>query len=273
MNQWLGAGTGVVLLGLYALSRCFFRVEQGHFAVLTRFGRKLPGKVDPGLNLKLPWDQVREFSVMKKVMDLGVVDGGFQLMTADGTLLKVVSKARLRVSPENYHSFLFELRRPFEHVRELLRCVLRNEIANFASDDEGAYAKIRRNMPTINRDIQQACSEEVQGRYGVELRSVDIIDVLPPQELAHALNAIERARADVSSLHTRALADSEQRIEAARQGVEIARLRAEGAACELEVVAQTLSELERARTLEEYVEQRRVEVFSDSKLSMVRRES
>ena len=271
MNQFAGIGMGIGLILVYGGVKSFFKVNQGHLAVLTRFGRRLPGVRKPGLHLKKPWDEVHEFSVMTKVMDLGGKDGSFQLMTEDGTLLKVVSKARLRISPEKYVSFLFELRRPLEHVRELLRSVLRNEIANFTSIEEGAYAKIRRNMPEINRDIHRVCDSEVRGRYGVELEAVDLLDVLPPSELAQALNALEGARAEVSTSFTKALADSERKVESARQGVAIAKLRAEGSASELEVTAQALSELERAGTLEEYVEQRRVEVFSDSKLSMVRR--
>jgi regulator of protease activity HflC (stomatin/prohibitin superfamily) len=208
---------------------------------------------------------------MKKVVDVAGSEGALQLMTEDGTLLKLVSKARLRISPEKYYAFLFELRRPREHIQELLRCLLRNEIANFASGEEGAYAKIRKNMPAINRDIKTTCDSMMQGHYGIELSAVDMTDVVPPQELAQALNALEKTRADVSGLYTRALADSEQKVEAARQGIEIAKLRAESVARELEITVDTLFELDTAGTLQEYLEQRRVEVYSDSKLSMVRR--
>jgi regulator of protease activity HflC (stomatin/prohibitin superfamily) len=225
----------------------------------------------PGLHTRKLWEKVHEFSVMEKVVDLGGDDGAFQLMTGDGTLLKLESKARLKLSSEKYHSFVFGLRRPMEHVRELFRCLLRNEIANVSSNDEGAYSNVRKQMATLNRDIQRACDSGVQGHYGIELRSVDIVDVLPPHELARALNAIEKTRADVSALYMRALADSEQRVEAARQGVKIALMRSEGTAREIAVIGEALEELERAGTLDEYVEQRRVEVFSDAKLSMVRR--
>lgn len=45
---WMGLLAGLALAGIYTLTRCYFRVEEGHLAVLTTFGAAETAPGEPG---------------------------------------------------------------------------------------------------------------------------------------------------------------------------------------------------------------------------------
>ena len=59
-----GIALGLVLYGVFALYKCSFKVEEGHLAVLTTFGRaetsdgkKALKTYGPGMHWKMPWQK------------------------------------------------------------------------------------------------------------------------------------------------------------------------------------------------------------------------
>jgi regulator of protease activity HflC (stomatin/prohibitin superfamily) len=298
----LGLVVGLALaLAVWAL-RGLYRVEEGQLAVLTRFGAVVmePGThqaatFGPGLHYRWPWLHVHKVAVKEQIIDLTGREGGLQAMAADGTVLRIDCILRFTPVKEDLHHYLFDLEEPQEHIKGLFVCLLRNEIANVrdlkaetaatATDaangnqgplarehvDGSSYALIRSDRRPLSHRIEAFCSQ-IGKRYGVRFDAVDITDILPPDELRDALNAVMHARADVNVAYARAQAECQRRELAAVRGVEIASARARAVEEEIDVLASHLTELERNGTLERYVDRRRQEVLSQSRALFVRSE-
>lgn len=277
---WFGLAIGLVLTAARLLYGSYFRVEQGHVAVLTRFGRALrdgpvPGSplrvFDAGLHRKAPWDEVVDINAMDQWVELTGEQGGRNVMAGDGILLRIDAILRYAPDPQALEAFLFQLRAPVEHVTGLFTCLLRNEIARFEgtaphlAQDEGSYAVLRRERRALLHRIDAFCQENLGKRYGLRATAVDLVDVLPPDELGDALNAVMQSRAEVGTLVARAEADARRRELAAEQGVAVAQARAAATEIEIDELAIALSALHRQGTLAEYVARRNAEVLGESR--------
>jgi len=275
-----------MLLGLAAylvviVKRSLFRVEEGHLGVLVSFGAAVTdGKIlrtyPPGLHRKWPWQRAVVVAVMEQNLDLSGQDGGRIAMAEDGTVLRFDSILRYVPLEAELHTFLFGMERPLEHITWLFTCLLRNEIANFRASDEragdedflestGSYAVIRRERRRLNQRIELEASAQIGSRCGIRFLAVDLTDVLPPDELHQALNAVIEARADVRAEYFRAEAESQKRVLAAERGVQIAAGRASAAQTEIARIADFLVTLREAGTLQLYVARRRAEVLSEAR--------
>lgn len=267
----LGFLAGLVSFAAWQAGLCIFRVEEGHRAALTEFGRALrtpDGKLvvhEPGLHFKRPWQEVRDVPVMEQRLELLGAQGGTEALTRDGTVLRVDSALRYHIDDGHLERWLFGIARPTEHATGLFTCLLRNEIAAFEEGDDGSYAAIRGRRGELSERIQRFCKERVGDRAGLEFSAVDLVDVLPPDELADALNAVMHARAEADAAYARAEAHCSRRVLAAEHGVEVARLRAEAAEKEIIELASVLAVLHEAGTLESYVDRRKAEVLAQSK--------
>jgi len=275
---------GLLASILFVLTRCFFRVEEGYFGVLTRFGRadfkdekcKLLNAFQPGLHFKMPWDQVHYVSMMEQSIDLSGEGGGKTAMAEDGTILRLDSRLRFEAVEPELYNYLFVLRNPLEHIKGLFTCLLRNEIANFGSHTDapsqtGSYALIRRERRLLNQRIEDFCRNRISGRYGVRFDAVDLTDILPPDELADALNAVINAHTEADSMYARAEGECQQRVLSSEKGVEIAKERSRAAETEITTLAGFLAELHKKSTLQKYVDRRRAEVLSEARAVFVRR--
>jgi len=294
---------GVAVFLALAATRCFFRVEEGHVAVVTSFGavaRHADGtlrKFQPGLHAKLPWEKALSVCMKEQSLDLSGEEGGRSAMTADGTVLRFDSILRFVPMENELDKFLFGMKAPLEHVTGLFTCLLRNEIANFhasgsatgaglasfgrdglapldlssAGVDAGSYSVIRRERQSLNERIEAFCRSQIGSRYGVRFAAVDLTDILPPDELATALNAVMQARVEAATLYSRAESESQQRIVNASRGVSLAEAQAAATRIEIEGVARHLEHLSRDGTLPAYVARRRAEVLSEARTHFVKR--
>lgn len=281
----LGLFAGVLLYAVMAAYRCTFRVDEGHLAVLVSFGkaamsadRKLV-TYGPGMHFKMPWQKVLAVSMKEQTLDLGGEEGG-TAMADDGTILRLDSYVRYVPLKGELYEFLFGLARPLEHITGLFTCLLRNEIANFRgpapadaslatrfdfSRQAGSYAFIRQERRLLNQRIEHFCAERIDKRYGVHFNAVDLADILPPDELADALNAVIQAKSEADAQLYRAEGECQQRLLSAERGVEIAKARAGAAEAELTKLAGFLEELSARGVLDAYVARRRSEVLSESR--------
>jgi regulator of protease activity HflC (stomatin/prohibitin superfamily) len=292
---FLGIIVGTAAYCVYLSARCFFRVEQGHLAVLTSFGAaQKDGKrlrtYEPGIHFKWPWQRVHHVAMMEQSLELSGEDAGRTAMTYDGTILRFDSILRFQPVPAELEHFLFDLKSPHEHITGLFTSLLRNEIANFhppahpsgdakgngdAIQDSleasgGAYAQIRRERALLNTRIEEFCRTQIGRRYGVRFNAVDLTDILPPDELADALNAVINAQTEAESLYTHAEASTRQQIVAAEHGVEIAKARGLATELEINTLGDVLAGLHAEGTLADYVGRRRAEVVSQSKTLYMR---
>jgi regulator of protease activity HflC (stomatin/prohibitin superfamily) len=293
----LGFLSGFLLYLIYLVGRSLFQVQEGHVGVLISCGKALhvDGREDqlktlsPGLHWKWPWQTVHQVSMMEQMIDLSGEQGGTTAMASDGTMLRLDSKLRFTPQADHLHHYLFSMERPVEHVKGLFTCLLRNEIANFDQAEPktptdlkqlpympvrvGSYAAIRRDRRLLNQHIQEFCRAQIGDRYGVRFDGVDLTDILPPDELAHSLNSVMNAQSEAQRLLAQTEAECEQRLLAARKGLAIAKARARAVEDEIGTMGGLLVELQRNGTLDLYIERRRNEVLSDSRISYIKRPS
>ncbi len=284
----VGWTVGVLAYLAWLSGRTVVRVEEGHVAVLTQFGAALHGPdkalkvLDPGLHFKPPWQKAIKVSVRELNLDLSGEHGGRAAMAEDGTVLRFDSILRVQPERATLERFLFDLRAPLEHITGLFTCLLRNEIANFRPDQPGeaevaeaggSYALIRRERRDLNARIEAFCRARISGNYGVYFNAVDLTDILPPDELADALNAVMKARQEAQAALNHAQAECTQEVLAAQRGVEIATARAAAAETEIDTLGQALAELEANGTLDAYVARRRAEVEAQSRMLFLRRDA
>ena len=124
--------------------RCFFRVEEGHRALLSSFGALAmdgsghPRTYKPGLHRKLPWQVVHSVSIMEQNLDLSTQEGGRTAMTEDGTVLRFDSVLRYTPIESQLERYVFGIRSSREHIAGLFASLLRNEIANIRALLRGA---------------------------------------------------------------------------------------------------------------------------------------
>ncbi|MFO0736394.1 MAG: SPFH domain-containing protein [Labilithrix sp.] len=288
----MGAALGALLCTVWVLFKSSFRVDEGHLAVLVAFGKaelaeapkgsqkRLLRTYPPGIHWKKPWERVIHVSIKEQTLDLGE-NHGSTAMASDGTILRLDSSVRYVPVESELYEHLFGLERPVEHITGLFTCLLRNEIANFRghapstesslstrfdfAQQAGSYALIRRERRLLNEHIEAFCHEYIDDRYGVRFNAVDLADILPPDELADALNAVIQAHSEAEALLHRTEATSQQRVLAAERGLAIATARSQAIEIEIEKLASFLAELEQQGVLGAYIARRRSEVTSESR--------
>jgi regulator of protease activity HflC (stomatin/prohibitin superfamily) len=130
---------------------------------------------------------------------------------------------------------------------------------------------VRRERHQLNGRLAEFFRSRLPSRYGIEFRAIDLTDMLPPDELMDALNAVMSAHSEADAHHARAEADCSQRLMAAERGVEIARISASAVESEAHRLFAYLLELHKSDTLDMYVNRRRAEVLSESRAVFVRR--
>jgi regulator of protease activity HflC (stomatin/prohibitin superfamily) len=274
----IGIGVGLLAYAAWIAAACFFQVDEGHLAVLSRFGAavRAPGKHElatfgPGLHFKWPWLKVHLVSMKEQLQSL--TEGHPMAMANDGTVLWLDASLRFRPVAANLEKYLFDLERPRELFTHLARSLLRNEIANFGaekSDVECSYALIRRERRALNGRIETACRQALSEGYGVEFSAVDLADVKPPEEVGDALNAMVHAAQEADAAYADAEAINQRRVVAAEQGVEVAKANARAAEAEIEKLGEHLGALADARTLSQYVARRKAEVLAQTRTLFVR---
>ena len=118
----IGIALGLTTYAIFLFLRCFFRVEEGHRALLTNFGAILkddkgrPRTYGPGLHRKAPWHSVHTISIMEQNLDLSTEEGGRTAMAEDGTVLRFDSVLRYTPVESQLEHYLFGMRAPREHI-------------------------------------------------------------------------------------------------------------------------------------------------------------
>jgi regulator of protease activity HflC (stomatin/prohibitin superfamily) len=285
LSTLIGVAISLLLIAATLGYRSVFHVEQGYLAVISRFGRavfldeerKQLKTWGPGLHFKWPWEKVLRVGMMEHCLDLSGENKGIVAMAEDGTILRLDSKLRYSPMKDELYHYLFALRQPVEHIKGLFTCLLRNEIANFRAEGEaelaasrgsdhwaGSYAVIRRERKLLNRHIENFSKQQIAGRYGVRFNAIDLTDILPPDELAEALNAVIDAQMEADTHYAKAEGECQQRIMSAEKSVAIEAAKAEAVETEILTLAKFLEELAAKGMLDQYIDRRRTEVYSES---------
>lgn len=286
----LGTAIGVVIFLLWKARDCFFRVEEGQVAVVSRFGaaRRAPdGRLwlaEPGFHLKWSFEKVEFVSLREQLVALGAQSFGHgateapevsdHVMLADGTVIRIHSMLRYAPRRDGIERSLFGLHHRKEHLASLFSSILRNEIANIREPSSaasgGAFALVRRDRQLVNQRVADFARRELSDLYGIDFLAVDITDILPPDELADALNAVMSASAEADATRHRAQSECDQQVLAAERGLEIARARASAVELEIDELGRHLGSLHGTGVLPAYVARRRAEVLADARTLFVK---
>ncbi len=109
--------------------------------------------------------------------------------------------------------------------------------------------------------MKQAALDE----YGIQVVSVDLLQIDPPEELVDALNAVITAESEANALVARTELSVQQRVLSAEQAVEIANARALASESEIRTVGAELATLADQSVLKDYVQRRKIEVLGGSR--------
>jgi regulator of protease activity HflC (stomatin/prohibitin superfamily) len=283
----------------FVLTRSTFLVNEGYLAVLIAFGKAETDSTQglrtygPGLHWKRPWERTLVVSMKEQTLDLNHDEGGSTAMTDDGTILRLDSFVRYVPVRTELYELLFGLKRPLDHITGLFTCLLRNEIANFRgrrdatsganetaslqerfdfTSQAGSYALIRRERTRLNDQIEAFCRRKLDNRYGVRFNAVDLADILPPDELADALNGVIQAHSAAEAHLHRAEGECQQRVLAAARGVSIAAARSAAIETEIRILCAFLDDLDAKGVLDAYVTRRIAETTSESRTLYLKEE-
>lgn len=270
----LGILLGLISLLLSFFYRSFFSIEEGNVGIITYFGKaELDSEeklrlYSSGAHFKWPWGKIYRLSIMEQIVDLHAEEEK-TVLANDGTVLHLEAKLRYRTNIENMYEYFFKIKDPIDHLKGLFASLLANQFAVFKgieNDDViSSYALIRKERKLLNNQLDKQCQENLQGRYGIELQSIDLIDILPPEELDKALNAVLSADVEAEAMYYRAEANCIQKKLAAKIGIEIEESKAQAIEIEILTLEKYLMELNEENVLDLYVERRKNEVLYDTK--------
>lgn len=269
----LGGLIGVAIVLLYLFIRAGFRVDNGNIAVLTVFGRFVRDRggavrtFGPGLHWKAPWAQSIDISLAERSLAFGEKAASIEALAADGTRIRVNARLRFRVLAEGASKFLADAKDAVEHLAGLFQVTVREQVGRFEQrpHELSAYTSLRLRMHELQAKIQDAMKQAALDEYGIQVVSIDLLQIDPPEELVDALNAVITAESEANALVARTELSVQQRVLSAEQAVEIANARALATEAEICTIGAELATLADQGVLKDYVQRRKIEVLGGSR--------
>lgn len=196
----------LILRGAFA---CFYSIKPGEQGIVLRFG-KYVRTADPGLNFKIPYmeDMKRvdvktvrkeEFGFRTRIPGENTVfdkkghDRESLMLTGDKNVIEVAWIVQYTVSDPV--SFLFKVRNVPQAVRDNSETVIRRIVGNMDFDYVLGNRTALANMAKqeLQRDLNKLES-------GVELVTLQLLDITPTDEVKPAFNEVNEADQDMKRL-------------------------------------------------------------------------
>ncbi len=246
----IGAGLigGVVLLGW--LGSGFFIVQEGQQGVVTSFG-KYSKTVEAGFQWRLPYPfqadevvsvtQLRQVEVGRNsvVATTGLRDSS--MLTLDESIVDI--RFTVQYTLKNARDFLFENRNPDEAVTLAAESAVR-EIVGKSRMDSVLYEQ----RDAIAIDLAKSVQAQLDRlQAGIQIKSVNVQNVAPPEQVQAAFDDAFKARADGERLQNEGQAYANDVIPKAR-GTS-ARLMEEAEGYKSRVVAQAEGDAQRFKSV------------------------
>ena len=225
------ASASLGLLALFWLTSGFFMVEPSEVGIRLRFGRVVASDLGPGWHFRLPWpvenhrlvarDRVqrlefgvpgslsREAATRAQIRDRPTFGSSqapertsglwFQkeiapespsLLTGDSNLIDLRSAVQYRV--KDALAFAYDIAEPEPLVRSTILSALRGVVAMHAID--AVYTSARDEIERSTREAAQAMLDRYQA--GIEILTVRLLYVHPPEEVHDAFRDVASARED-----------------------------------------------------------------------------
>ncbi|MDC8770740.1 FtsH protease activity modulator HflK [Paucibacter sp. hw8] len=250
----IGAGLigGVVLLGW--LGSGFFIVQEGQQGVVTSFG-KYSKTVEAGFQWRLPYPfqadeivavtQLRQVEVGRNsvVAATGLRDSS--MLTLDEAIVDI--RFTVQYTLKDARDYLFENRSPDDAVTLAAESAVR-EIVGKSRMDSVLYEQ----RDAIGIDLAKSVQAQLDRlKAGIQIKSVNVQSVAPPEQVQAAFDDAFKARADGERLQNEGQAYANDVIPRARGAS--ARLMEEAEGYKSRVVAQAEGDAQRFKSvLSEY---------------------
>jgi membrane protease subunit HflC len=180
---------GALLLIAFILGRTFFfEVEQRERAIVLRFGQFERLVASPGLNLKLPWEQVITFDRRNQSLDADKEE----IIAADQTRLVVDAFMRYRIiDPLQYYRTLGDDTTAHDRLDRLVNSALREVLGAASSTDIISGRRSELMLQARNEVTTQAKAS----RLGIQIIDLRIKRAdLPPANEAAVFQRMKTAR-------------------------------------------------------------------------------
>ncbi|MBL7070169.1 MAG: FtsH protease activity modulator HflK [Candidatus Omnitrophica bacterium] len=252
----------VVIFVLIFLKGLIYSIGPDEVGVIQRFGKYI-GQSSPGLHAKLPFgiDSVTPIKVQKifkeefgfKTLQPGVRTtysrGDYQdeslMLTGDLNILDVRWIVQFKI--KDPVKLLFATRNPEDNIRDISEVVMRRLVGDYSVDEA---------LTTKRGELDDLAQQEIQAildRYnvGVQIVTVKLQDVNPPERVRPAFNEVNEAKQEKEQMINQAWEAYNKVIPKARGTAEKTIREAEGYATEK--VNNAKGESERfLATLKEY---------------------
>lgn len=276
-RRWIVAGiavalfAGVLVKGLYIVKK----EEQG---VLTRFGKVVDAEVGPGVHYRIPIIEKAHIRQVLRIVrhQISSNEGGkinFTILSGDTNLFEVDVAIQYKI--DHLRNYLFAASDPIEVVTMLVRQEMVNILGQNFIDM----------IFTTNRNIIQdrlfdRVTESLETiDIGIEVVSLDIIDLRPIEETIDAFRDVSDAVAEIVQVESNANRKRERLLAHSRGQADALVTDAEAKANERRVQAQSsadafLALLAEYRRTPEHVSitrywERMRKIFTEASLSAV----
>ncbi len=209
INPWLVV---LILLLLYALSGVYI-VGPDERGIVLRFGRVVR-EADPGPGYHLPWPveyvlkpsvtQIRKAEFGFRTVDLGPparyrdVDQEALMLTGDENIVKLqfIVQFKVKSEPNGATDFLFNVRDQEQTVRDASEAAMREVLGR--NDIDNALTEGKEQVQQDAQALLQTILD--QYRAGLEVVTVKLQDVGPPDQVSDAFKDVISAQQDKERL-------------------------------------------------------------------------
>ncbi|MCL2046155.1 MAG: FtsH protease activity modulator HflK [Oscillospiraceae bacterium] len=194
----------LVIIGFLA-TNCFYSLNSGEEAVVTRFGKWVRTETDAGLKFRLPFVETAHIVNVQGVrrMEFGstLVNGVYvdipeEALMLTGELSRVNGLVNadwvIQYRISNSYNYLFKVDDPESTLHSITQAAYRRVAAAYPLDDILTDRKddIQRE---ILRDLQEICNKY---EMGIEITAVQLQDASPPNEVREAFLDVTRSLED-----------------------------------------------------------------------------
>lgn len=189
----------LILRGLFA---CFYTIKPNEQGVVLRFG-KYDRTAEPGLRFKIPYMETMERVDVKNIRkeEFGVStrmpgqnnDLESLMLTGDKNVIEVAWSVQYTVKDPFY--FLFKVRNVPQAVRDNSETVIRRTVGNMDFDYVLGNRTALANMAKqeLQRDLDDL-------KTGVDLVTLQLLDITPTDQVKPAFNEVNEADQDMKRL-------------------------------------------------------------------------
>ncbi len=208
LPRWMVIAAAVFLLLI--IGNPFYSIQTDEVGVVLRFGR-FAREAQPGLHLRIPFIEevtpVRTRHVFTESFGFRTIQPGVRtrydprsyaseslMLTGDLNVINLEWIVQFRKSDP--YKVLYNVRNPITTVRDISEAVLRQIVGDYTFSE---VLTLRRE--DINREAQKTIQNILDGyETGIEIRTVRLQDVNPPDPVKPAFNEVNESRQDRESL-------------------------------------------------------------------------